>query len=113
MVGIDIVDVSRVAALQERYGEKFLRKVYTEGEVLHGKTRRRSSETMAGKFAAKEAFMKAFGRRVPWRAVEVVSAGGRPYILYEGDKFGDVSISHEREYAVAVVIIGKENEPDL
>ena len=105
MVGIDIVDVSRVAGLAERYGRKFLEKVYTDGEIRQVGMKRRAQETMAGKFAAKEAFMKALGHRVPWKAIEVVSTGGRPYVRYEGKRFEGLSISHERAYAVAVVTI--------
>jgi phosphopantetheinyl transferase (holo-ACP synthase) len=49
--------------------------------------------------------MKALGHRVPWKAIEVVSTGGRPYVRYEGKRFEGLSISHERTYAVAVVTI--------
>ena len=61
---------------------------------------------MAGRFAAKEAFMKAKGRRLPWKSIEIVSGHrGRPFILFEGAKFDGVSISHERSFAVSVVVI--------
>ena len=103
MIGIDIVDVARIAAMTERHGEHFLRKVFTDWEITYAAGRKRASETLAGRFAAKEAFMKARGRRLPWREIEVLSSGGRPVIQYQGARYDGVSISHERAYAVAVV----------
>ncbi len=106
MVGIDIVDISRVAHLKSNYGDKFLKKVFTESEIRYAGRKRRAEESLAGRFAAKEAFMKAFGRRLPWRDVEIVSGDrGQPFILFNGERFDGVSISHERSYAVAFVAI--------
>ncbi len=105
MIGIDLVDVSRVAAMAERHGEHFLRKVFTDSEIAYARGKKRASETLAGRFAAKEAFMKARGRRLPWREIEVRSSGGRPVIHWQGGCYDGVSISHERAYAVAVVSI--------
>ncbi len=106
MIGIDIVDISRISRLQTRYGDKFLDKVFTEGEKGFAAARRRSDESLAARFAAKEAFMKAQGRRLPWKDIEVCSGErGRPFILFRGDRFDGVSLSHERTYAVAVVTI--------
>ena len=104
MIGIDIIDVSRIEALERRHGEHFLRRVFTDWEIAYAQRKRRSSETFAGRFAAKEAFMKAFGRRLPWREVEVLSGeGGKPLICYKGECYQGVSISHEKAYAVAAV----------
>ncbi len=109
MIGIDIVDVSRIEAMEKRHGEHFLRKVFTDWEIAYARGKRRSSETLAGRFAAKEAFMKAFGRRLPWREIEVFAAtGGQPFITFRGTRYGGVTISHERAYAVAAVAIEKE-----
>jgi holo-[acyl-carrier protein] synthase len=106
MVGIDIVDVSRISRLRERYGDKFLSKVFTDEERCFAATKRRSDESLAVRFAAKEAFMKAQGRRLPWKEIEIASGErGRPFILFHGDRFDGVSLSHERAYAVAVVTI--------
>lgn len=106
MIGIDIVDVSRIARLRERYGDKFLEKVFTAEEQCFAAAKRRSDESLAVRFAAKEAFMKAQGRRLPWKEIEVRSGErGRPFILFQGDRFDGVSLSHERAYAVAVVTI--------
>jgi holo-[acyl-carrier protein] synthase len=106
MVGIDIVDVSRISRLRKRYGGKFLSKVFTDNEQRFVATKRRSDESLAARFAAKEAFMKAQGRRLPWKDIEVGSGErGRPFILFRGNRFDGVSLSHERRYAVAVVTI--------
>lgn len=105
VIGIDIVDISRIEALAAKHGERFLQRVFTEGEIRYARGKRRCSESLAGRFAAKEAFMKAWGRRLPWRDIEVVSAGGAPSINFQGKRFVDVSISHERAYAVAVVSV--------
>jgi holo-[acyl-carrier protein] synthase len=109
VIGIDIVDVSRIAALAESHGERFLRKVFTDEEIAYASGKRRVFESFAGRFAAKEAFMKARGKRLPWREIEVLSAErGKPVIRYQGTEFAGVSISHEKAYAVAVVTIEKE-----
>ena len=105
MIGIDIVDISRIEALAAKHGERFLQRVFTEGEISYARGKRRCSESLAGRFAAKEAFMKALGRRLPWRDIEIVRSGGRPFSRYRGKEFVDVSISHERAYAVAVVTL--------
>jgi holo-[acyl-carrier protein] synthase len=106
MVGVDIVEVSRIGRLNARYGEKFLSKVFTDDEIRYARSKIKGDESLAGRFAAKEAFMKARGRRLPWKSIEVRSGDrGRPFILFEGAMFEGVSISHERSYAVSVVII--------
>jgi holo-[acyl-carrier protein] synthase len=106
MIGIDIVEVSRIGRLREVYGEKFLTKVFTEGEIAYSMGKRRADESLAGRFAAKEAFMKAKGRRLPWKEIEIRSGErGNPFILFKGERFDGMSISHERGYAVAVVEI--------
>lgn len=110
VIGIDIVDVSRMEAAAAKHGERFLRRVFTEGEISYARGKRRWCESLAGRFAAKEAFMKACGRRLPWRDIEVVSApSGVPSIRFKGKCFSDVSISHERAYAVAVVIMQEKD----
>lgn len=109
MIGIDIVEVSRIEAVTAKYGERFLQRVFTEGEVSYARGKKRWSESLAGRFAAKEAFMKAWGRRLPWREIEVVRTNGRPFIRHRGIEYAGVSISHERAYAVAVVIMQEKD----
>jgi holo-[acyl-carrier protein] synthase len=109
LIGIDIVDVSRIEAVKRRHGERFLRRIFTDSEIAYARSKRRSSETLAGRFAAKEAFMKAVGRRLPWREIEVLSGErGKPLISYKGEHYRSVSISHEKAYAIAAVTIEGE-----
>jgi holo-[acyl-carrier-protein] synthase len=105
MIGIDIVDVARMTRAIERYGDRFLEKVFTAEEIKYMKGKRRIGETMAGHFAAKEAFVKAMGRSLSWKDMEVRHEEGRPFIIFQGKRYDNVSISHERAYAVSVVNI--------
>ncbi|MGA3173489.1 MAG: holo-ACP synthase [Syntrophorhabdales bacterium] len=112
MIGVDIVEVARIERAREVYGERFLRKVFTAGEIAHALARRRWAESLAGRFAAKEAFMKAWGSRLSFSGIEVVSGRrGRPFILFQGKVYEEVSISHERKFAVSVVRIGRKRRP--
>ncbi len=104
MVGIDIVDIARIGGVLERYGERFLEKVFAPSEIARARETKRLQEYLAGRFAAKEAFMKARGGRLPWQDIEVLSDQGRPFIVCRGKRYDEVSISHERSYAVSVVI---------
>lgn len=113
--GIDIIEIDRVQSVAERYGERFLKRVYTEGERAYCRGR---APQLAARFAAKEAAMKALGtgvRGVAWREVEVVRLPGRaPEIVLHGraQKRAEwmslqrmaLSISHSRRYAVASVV---------
>ena len=110
--GLDIVEIDRIQAAVDRHGERFLARVFTPGERRESRER---AESLAARFAAKEAAFKALGKRVAWREVEVQrEAGGKPRLLLHGqagvlaDRMGAVawslSLSHSRRYAVAVVV---------
>lgn len=87
-LGIDATDIPRVAALVERYGDRFLRRVFTDGEIAYCTRRRNPVPHLAGRFAAKEAAMKALGtgqtRDVLWKDVEVVRQDGPPQLRFHG-----------------------------
>src|SRR5471030_2677421 len=87
-LGLDITDIGRIAATIERYGDRFLHRVFTNGEVAYCSRRRVPAMHFAGRFAAKEAAMKALGtghtQQVLWRDVEVVRHGGPPQLLFHG-----------------------------
>jgi holo-[acyl-carrier protein] synthase len=87
-LGIDATDIPRIAAAIDRYGERFLQRVFTEGEIIYCKRRRHPAIHFAGRFAAKEAAMKALGtghtQQVLWRSVEVVRHGGAPRLMLHG-----------------------------
>ena len=114
-VGIDIVEVGRIAVAIDRWGSRFLDRVFTPAEIAYCRGKVRSAESFAVRFAAKEAFAKALkaGRVSIWREVEVVrSEGPRPTVLLHGlarELVGarriDLSLSHASSHAVAVVLV--------
>jgi holo-[acyl-carrier protein] synthase len=106
-IGIDIVEVDRIRRLANRYGDRFLCKIYTDSELATCMAKARPSETLAARFAAKEAFAKAWrGPVLPgWRDVEVVMDGPRPRFRLHGVAAGAktrLSLSHTHQFAVAV-----------
>jgi len=118
-LGVDIAEVARVKAAIERHGETFLRRVYTPKEREYCERFKNKYERYAGRFAAKEAAMKALGtgwsRGVRWVDVEVVrEKGGRPTIKLAGEasnvaermgvKNIALSITHTADQAFAQVI---------
>ena len=87
-IGLDATDIPRIADTLERFGERFLRRVFTDEEIAYCKRRRNPAPHLAGRFAAKEAAMKALGtghsRGVLWKDIEVVRAGGPPRLQLHG-----------------------------
>ena len=87
-LGVDATDIPRVAAVLDRYGERFLRRIFTEGEIAYCTRRRDPVPHLAGRFAAKEACMKALGtghsHGVLWKDIEVFRAGGPPELRLHG-----------------------------
>lgn len=115
VTGVDIVELHRIASVVERYGDRFLQRIYTQGELDFCRGR---IPQLAGRFAAKEAVMKALGtgiRGVGWREVEVVRKRGQaPQVQLHGraqlkaDALGmqefSLTTSHSKDYAVAFVV---------
>ncbi|MFZ0801627.1 MAG: holo-[acyl-carrier-protein] synthase [Terriglobales bacterium] len=118
--GIDIAEVPRIAASIARFGDRFLRRIFTEGEIRYCDAKANRVERYAARFAAKEAAMKAIGtgwnHGVTWRDVEVSRMpGGRPTIAFHGKaaefaaklgaKHVALSLTHTAEHAIAQVIL--------
>src|SRR5581483_12435640 len=87
--GIDIAEVPRIAESIKRFGDRFIHRVFTEGEIRYCDAKANRFERYAARFAAKEAAMKALGTGwndgVRWRDIEVVrKPGGRPTIVFGG-----------------------------
>src|SRR5512146_2556897 len=87
--GIDIAEVPRIAASIERFGRRFLERVFTAAEIRYCESKQNKAERYAARFAAKEAALKAIGTGwrlgVSWREVEVGhEPGGRPTIHFSG-----------------------------
>jgi holo-[acyl-carrier protein] synthase len=118
-LGVDITDIDRIAATIERYGVRFIHRVFTDGEIAYCTRRRVPAIHFAGRFASKEAAMKALGtghtQQVLWRDVEVVRAGGPPQLRFHGGaarrymKLGATSslltITHSDTIAFAEVLL--------
>lgn len=119
-IGVDIVDIERVNRLLERYKDRFVRRVFTDAEEQYANRSTRPAERLAGRFAVKEAVMKAIGtgksQGILWRDVETVRGPlGKPKVILYGKagKYMDmldanvvhVSITHDGGKAVAFVII--------
>jgi holo-[acyl-carrier protein] synthase len=87
-IGMDATDIPRIAATMARYGDRFLQRVFTENEIAYCMRRREPAIHFAGRFAAKEAAMKALGtghtQGVLWRSVEVIRRGGPPRLAFHG-----------------------------
>jgi holo-[acyl-carrier protein] synthase len=118
--GIDIAEVSRIRQSIERFGDRFLQRVFTDGEIRYCDSKANRFERYAARFAAKEAAMKALGtgwnHGIRWRDCEVVRMpGGRPTIAFHGKaaqfaaklgmKNAALSITHTAEQALAQVIL--------
>jgi len=118
-MGIDVAEVKRIREVFESQRERFVRRVYTQAEAAYCEQFKNKYERYAGRFAAKEAAMKALGtgwsRGVRWVDVEVVrQRGGRPMLELHGEarKIADrlgvkhiaISITHTAEQAFAQVV---------
>jgi holo-[acyl-carrier protein] synthase len=121
-VGMDIVETKRIADSLERFGDRFLNRVFCEGEVAYARGMKFPHLHLAARFAAKEAISKAFGtgigHELGWRDLEIVrESNGAPRVVLHGRAEAyakergveaiHVSLSHTAEYgAASVVIVG-------
>jgi len=122
--GVDIVEVSRIKNAAIKWKENFLKRIFTERELKYSNERTTLYQHLAARFAAKEAVLKALGNgwtnRVEWRDIEVWNdSSGKPNVRLSGEvekvgrKLGVkdiiISMSHTRTYAIANVILVKDN----
>jgi holo-[acyl-carrier protein] synthase len=118
-IGMDATEIDRIHAAIGRYGDRFLRRVFTEGEIAYATRRRNPAPHFAGRFAAKEAAMKALGtghsQGVLWRDIEVVRHSGPPQLKFHGgaarrftalNASGSLlTITHSQTLAIAQVML--------
>lgn len=118
-LGLDATEIPRIAALIERYGERFIRRLFTDGEIAYCNRRRTPAIHFAARFAAKEAGMKALGtghsQEVLWRDLEVVRRGGPPQLQFHGGaarrfaamgaRSSLLTITHTEALALAQVLL--------
>jgi len=118
--GVDIAEVPRIQASIERFGDRFLHRIFTDAEIKYCDSKVNKAERYAARFAAKEAALKAIGtglrHGISWREVEVTRMpGGRPTVTFHGVaaqfaakagmKRAHLSLSHTKEHAIAYVIL--------
>ncbi len=109
--GVDIVEVDRIKKAIDRWGDVFLAHLFTECEITYAQKYRNSAQHFAGRFAVKEAILKAFGKNshIRWKDINITNdEDGKPICHYENENFQNkilVSISHTSKYAVATAII--------
>ena len=114
--GIDIVNVARISAIIEDKKEHFLERIFSPDEIVYCEKKVNKAQHYAARFAAKEAFLKAFPHGpslLTYKDIEVHRELEAPRIAIKESKRGDlvapksiaVSISHEKEFAVAVVVL--------
>ena len=109
-IGIDIIEIARVAKAYRRWGKAFLSKIYTETEIAYCLSKHNPAPSLAARFAAKEAAFKALSQAGveirSWQDVEISSGqGGKPELIIKsaGALVLHLSLSHTRGTAVAVV----------
>src|SRR4051812_49619274 len=126
-IGIDATDIHRIAGTLSRYGDRFMHRIFTEMEVAYCTRRRVPAIHFAGRFAAKEAAMKALGTGhslgVLWRDVEIVRRGGPPQLQLHGGaarRFAAIGgrsallpLTHSRELAMGpgMILRGRSTAP--
>jgi holo-[acyl-carrier protein] synthase len=119
-IGMDATEIDRIEAAIARYGDRFVRRVFTDEEIAYARRRRNPAPHFAGRFAAKEAAMKALGtgqaQGVMWRDIEVVRApGGPPQLRFHGGAARQLAtlransslltITHSQTLAIAQVML--------
>jgi holo-[acyl-carrier protein] synthase len=120
--GLDAIEIGRVADALARYGERFVRRLFTEGEQAYCRAKRDAASSFAARFAAKEAAMKALGtgysRGVHWVGIEVVRHHGPPQLTFHdgaarrfsamGATRSLLTLTHSRDLAIAHVLLFRD-----
>ena len=119
-IGIDIIEVARIQASHERFGERFLKRILLPSEIEYCLSNRVPAPFLAGRFAAKEAISKAFGtgigKATGWRNIDIrKKESGEPFLVFSGpaETFAAergvtsalITLSHTENYAVACVVL--------
>jgi holo-[acyl-carrier protein] synthase len=118
--GIDIIEVVRIAASHEKFGERFLNRILKPAEIAYALSHKNPAPFLAARFAAKEAISKAFGtgigKHLGWQDMEVGrKESGEPYVILHGSgahllkerggRIVHLSLSHTEHYAAAMAIL--------
>lgn len=118
--GIDIVETQRISETLERFGERFLNRIFHEAEIAYARSMKTANLHLAARFAAKEAISKAFGtgigEQLGWKDMEIRRRDtGEPYVVMHGRGLDlmksrgataiHVSLSHTESYAAASAVL--------
>lgn len=119
-IGVDLVECARIEHSLERFGERFLHRVFTDGEIAYSNSMKFPARHLAARFAAKEAVSKAFGtgigKAMGWRDIDVQKKeSGEPYLVLTGGAHGlavargvtstMITLSHTDHHAMAMIIL--------
>ena len=113
--GVDITEVRRIKQAVEKWGEDFLKKIFTQVELKNAKTKTSFYQHLAGRFAAKEAIFKAAGdNKLSWQDIQIDNdKEGKPICLFLNGRgkniTASISISHVKTYAVASAIVTQKS----
>jgi holo-[acyl-carrier protein] synthase len=119
-IGVDLVECARIERSIDRFGDRFLRRVFTDGEIEYSQSMKFPARHLAARFAAKEAVSKAFGtgigKSMGWRDIDVrKKPSGEPYLVFGGgaEQLAKqrgvtnalITLSHSDQHAVATIVL--------
>ena len=119
-IGVDLVECARIQHSLDRFGDRFLHRVFTEGEIAYSQSMKFPARHLAARFAAKEAISKAFGtgigKAMGWKDIDVhKKPSGEPFVVLEGGAkqlAADrgvtkvwITLSHTDHHAMAVIVL--------
>ena len=119
-IGIDLVECARIQHSLDRFGDRFLRRVFTDGEIEYSMSMKFPARHLAARFAAKEAVSKAFGtgigKKMGWRDIDVhKKPSGEPFLVFAGGaetlardrgvKNALITLSHTEHHAMAMIVL--------
>ena len=126
-IGVDLVECARIQHSLDRFGEKFLHRVFTEGEIEYSLSMKFPARHLAARFAGKEAVSKAFGtgigKAMGWRNIDIQKKpSGEPFLVFSGPAqdlamergvvSARITLSHTDHHAVAYVVLESKNSCD-
>ena len=119
-IGVDLVECARIQRSIDRFGDKFLHRVFTDGEIAYSKSMKFPARHLAARFAAKEALSKAFGtgigKAMGWRDIDIQKKpSGEPFVVLTGHakelaerravRAVWITLSHTEDHAMAQIVI--------
>jgi holo-[acyl-carrier protein] synthase len=119
-IGVDLVECARIQHSLDRFGDRFLHRVFTDGEIAYSMSMKFPARHLAARFAAKEAVSKAFGtgigKAMGWRDIDVrKKPSGEPFLVFAGGagKLAKerrvnnalITLSHSEQHAVATIVL--------